>query len=154
MSEATNTRGPVMRWYRDGDNIIGRMKGRADEVISVTQLTDTHAVEGYIAARVRGKSHADVIAMADGVYPDRSLPKGADEKPKRISEDQKWRHAIAAVFMAADGDSADAANAAAQALSKEAVKDHAKRTSVIFKYGEMYGDKRPVRAPALQAAAE
>jgi len=157
MSE-TKTRGPAKRWYITGTGtLIGRITGVEDEVIEI-DTKDRLAIEGYVALRSRGASHADITSGK--AFPDRSVPGGGTA---RLTDEAKWREAIAYAVAEQDtktgfsGVSRDAKDAAiaegrvyAGGLSKADVKDRAKLGSTMRWFAKLYGEDGPVRAKVAQ----
>lgn len=157
----TNRSNPT-RWYIDGGDLVGRQKDAPEERFAWKSLPDRLLIEGYVSLRTRGVEH-DRIMRGEGV-PDRALPSSGTA---RVTEESKWRECIAHAVAEEDtkagfvGVSREAKEAAlvegrsyAAVLSKQDVRDHQNRQSVLKWYATLHGDKGPVRqrVPMQEAA--
>jgi len=147
-----------IRWYVDGAELVGRKSGQPDERCQVKDLPAYLLVEGYVALRSKGRTHAEIMTGAA----DRALPNGGTSK---LTQDAKWREAIAyavaeeetrASFVGISKEAKDAAIAEGRAyaagISKADVRDHQTRLSVIQWYAKLHGEKGPIRQRLAEAA--
>lgn len=157
-------RSAPLRWYVDGGTLIGRQKDTADERIELSSLPAALRIEGYVAMRSKGMTHAEIVSGEN--LPDRTLPSTGSG---RVTEDSKWRSAIAHAVAEEDtgkaglvGVSREAKEAAlssgqeyAATLSKQDVRDYQGKASVMAWYARLFGEKDRIRKPApLAEAAE
>lgn len=168
-------RGPVARYYRDGDDIIRRVKDEPEQRFSLVgadlPTLRSLAAEGFVALHIRGLTATDILSGHN--LPDRALP-----TPKMRGERKRGPtmivRAIAAVKAAqtvkarrAGGEKVTKETVAeietgalawASALTEEQVKSAAKNIAVQIELAKLRGDDTPLddllSAPAPAATGE